>query len=227
MQYVAKQLSRQKPPFAALVFTLSSHSPYPIPPQHRGRFKKGTLEIHESIGYADYALEQFFATARQQPWYSNTLFVLTGDHTQKLETPEYSNPLGQHRVPLLFFHPQKNFPLVDTHRITQHVDILPSVLDCLNIRPQQRLLFGSSVFQHGEGRAFFHESGHYWLVRGDRALDFSPENAGRLFDWSNDPQLKSPLLNEPDKLQAMEREAGALLQYFNNGLLDSQLYDPK
>jgi len=37
----------------------------------------------------------------------------------------------------------------------------------------------------------------------------------------------SPLLTEPDKLHAMEREAGALLQYFNNGLLDSQLYDPK
>jgi phosphoglycerol transferase MdoB-like AlkP superfamily enzyme len=227
LQYVAKQLSRQKPPFAALVFTLSSHNPYPIPPQHRGHFKKGTLEIHESIGYVDYALKQFFATARRQPWYSNTLFVLTGDHTEKLETPEYSNPLGQHRVPLLFFHPQKNVPLVDTNRITQHVDILSSVLDWLNIQPQRRLLFGSSVFQRGEGRAFFHEGGHYWLVRGDRALDFSPGNAGRLFDWSHDPQLKSPLLNEPDKLQAMEREAGALLQYFNNGLLDSQLYDPK
>ena len=37
----------------------------------------------------------------------------------------------------------------------------------------------------------------------------------------------SPLLTEPDKLHAMEREAGALLQYFNNGLLNSQLYDPK
>jgi len=37
----------------------------------------------------------------------------------------------------------------------------------------------------------------------------------------------SPLLNKPDKVQAMQREAGALLQYFNNGLLDSQLYDPK
>ena len=94
LQCVAAQLSRQEPPFASMIFTLTSHHPYPIPAPHRGRFKKGTLAIHESIGYVDYALKQFFAAARLQPWYSNTLFIITADHTQKLETPEYANPLG-------------------------------------------------------------------------------------------------------------------------------------
>jgi hypothetical protein len=129
LQYVARELSRQKPPFMATVFTLSSHHPYTVPDKYRGRFKRGPLAIHESIGYTDFAVEQFFATARQQPWYSNTLFIITADHTQKLETPDYLNPLGEHRVPLLFFHPRSIFPGVDTNRVTEHVDILPSVLD--------------------------------------------------------------------------------------------------
>ena len=225
LQYVAKQLTTQKPPFAALAFTLSSHSPYPIPEKHRGRFKKGTLPIHESIGYADHSLKEFFSTAQKQPWYSNTLFIITGDHTQKLETPEYSSVLGHHRVPLLFFHPQQQFTMVDTNRVTQHVDILPSLLDFLHIQPDQQLLFGRSVFRTGEGRAFLHQSGHFWLVRGDRAMEFTPASHSRLFDVATDLSLKNPLPDEPETLQAMETETKALVQYFNNGLLQRQLYD--
>src|SRR5439155_21961251 len=40
LQYVAHELSGQKPPFAAAIFTLSSHHPYSVPGKYRGRFKK-------------------------------------------------------------------------------------------------------------------------------------------------------------------------------------------
>src|SRR5438105_941691 len=190
LQFTAGELSKQKPPFAAAIFTLSSHHPYAMPAKYRGRFKKGTLPIHESIGYTDYAVEQFFATARQQPWYTNTLFIITADHTQKLETPEYANPLGQYRVPLLVFHPNHNFAGVDTTRVTQHADIFYSVLDFLKIQPQRRCLFGHSIFRTGEGRACLHVNGHYWLVRGQHAFEFAPEaNGGKLYDLADDPQL--------------------------------------
>jgi phosphoglycerol transferase MdoB-like AlkP superfamily enzyme len=224
LQYVARELSRQKPPFAATVFTLSSHHPYTVPDKYRGRFKKGPLAIHESIGYTDFAVEQFFATARQQPWYSNTLFIITADHTQKLETPEYLNPLGEHRVPLIFFHPQSRFPGVDTNRVTEQVDILPSVLDYLQVQPDRRLLFGKSVFRDGGGRAFLYENGRYWLVRGQRALEFTPEGGARLFDLLQDRQLKSPLVGA-ESAADLGREAEALFQYFNNGMIDNNLYD--
>ena len=225
LQYVVREVSRQKPPFAATVFTLSSHHPYPVPDKYRGRFKQGTLAIHESIGYTDFAVEQFFAAARQQPWYSNTLFIITADHTHKLETPDYSNLLGQYRVPLLFFHPQSKFPGVDTNRVTQQVDILPSVLDYLQVQPKQRLLFGKSVFRAGEGRAFLYDRGCYWLVRGQRALEFAPERGSRLFDLVQDRQLKSPLPVGAGTSSALEQEAKALVQYFNNGMIDNNLYD--
>ena len=227
LQYTVSELSKQKPPFAAAIFTLSSHHPYNIPDKFRGRFKKGTLPIHEAIGYTDYAVEQFFASARQQPWYTNTLFIITADHTQKLETPEYLNPLGHYRVPLLIFHPQQKFAGVDTRRITQHVDILPSILDYLGIQPERHLLFGKSVFRPGEGRAFLHANGHFWLVRGQYALEFVPDGtAGGLFDLAQDPQLKSPIQGESEARHKMEQEARALVQYYNNGLLDNNLYLP-
>jgi len=226
LQFVATELSAQKPPFATAIFTLSSHHPYRIPEKYRGRFKKGTLPVHEVIGYTDYAVERFFETARQQPWFTNTLFIITADHTQKLETPEYANTLGQYRVPLLVFHPQRKFPDVNAARITQQVDILPSILDYLGIKPDRRLLFGKSIFRPGDGRAFLNVNGHYWLVRDQRAFEFIPEGpGGNLFDLAKDPQLKSPLLDDSDARRDLERESEALLQYFNNGLIDNNLYD--
>jgi uncharacterized sulfatase len=228
LQFTATELTKQQQPFATAIFTLSSHHPYKIPEKYRGKFKKGTLPIHESIGYTDYALQHFFATARQQPWFSNTLFIITADHTQRLETPEYLNPLGQYRVPLLFYHPQRTLPKADPNRITQQVDILPSILDYLGLERERRLLFGQSIFRPGEGRAFVHANGHYWLVRGHEALEFVPEGAGGgLFDIVKDPQLKAPVASQSVRSGELGEEAKALVQYYNNGMLDNNLYDPQ
>jgi hypothetical protein len=114
---------------------------------------------------------------------------------------------------------------VDSSRIAQQVDILPSILDYLRIEPERRLLFGKSIFRSGEGRAFLHVNGHYWLVRGQQALEFVPEGDGGLFDLSKDPHLKSPLTGDSQRRGELEKEAKALLQYYNNGLLDNKLYD--
>lgn len=225
LQYVSRELSQQTPPFAAVIFTVSSHNPYPIPDQYRGRFSKGSLPIHETIGYTDHALEEFFRTARKQPWFANTLFIITGDHTETLETPEYANALGQYRVPLLLYHPGGSFPGVDPNRVTQHADILPSVLDYLGIEPDRRLLFGRSIFRSGGGRAFLNANGHYWLVRDEDALEFVPGAGSQLFDLGTDPTLKNPLDGKGSRRDALEREAQALVQYFNNGMLDNRLYD--
>jgi arylsulfatase A-like enzyme len=225
LQYVSRELSQQKPPFAAVIFTVTSHNPYPIPEKYRGRFSKGTLPIHETIGYTDYALEQFFATARKQPWFANTLFIITGDHTETLETPEYLNALGQYRVPLLIYHPGFSFSGVDRNRVTQHADILPSVLDYLGLEPDRRLLFGKSIFRSGGGRAFLNANGHYWLIRDQDALEFVPVAGSRLYSLGTDPQLRNPITDATPRREEMEREAKALLQYFNNGTLDNRLYD--
>jgi hypothetical protein len=114
---------------------------------------------------------------------------------------------------------------VDTNRVTEQVDILPSVLDYLQVQPDRRLLFGKSIFRDGEGRAFLSEGGRYWLVRGQRALEFTPDGGTRLFDLAQDRQLKSPLNIGAGSYSDLKREAEALVQYFNNGMIDNSLYD--
>lgn len=225
LQYTARELSRQPGPFAATIKTVTPHHPYTLPPQYVGRFPEGTLPIHKTVRYVDYALEQFFATARQQPWYSNTLFIITADHTQHLETPAYMTPLGTYRVPLVLFHPRGRVTGMDTNRVTQQIDVFPTVLDYLGVRPPERLLFGRSLLRGGDGRAFLHAAGTFYLVRGDRVLKLIPGQPAELFDPQRDPRLVVPLTTEPQRCAALEAEAKALLQYFNNGTLDNRLYD--
>src|SRR6185369_8592326 len=119
----------------AVIFTISSHHPYGIPEKYKGRFRKGTLPIHESIQYADYSLQKFFETAMHTSWFDSTLFVITGDHTALSEKPFYQNHVGMYSVPIIFFQPHDSLSGIRT-TTAQQIDILPSVLDYLGY-PQQ------------------------------------------------------------------------------------------
>ena len=99
-----------------------------------------------TLRYADDALRQFFATPQTMPWYRNTLFVITADHTADLlRNGETSGAAFDHWIPLLYFMPAAIRP--EQHsRVTQQIDILPTVLDLVDY-PKPFFAFGSSVLR--------------------------------------------------------------------------------
>lgn len=130
-QYFAKNIGKQQP-FMSTLFSASSHDPFKIPEKYNGKFKKGTLQIHEPIQYTDYSLKKFFETASKQPWYQNTIFVITADHTNQINYPEYQKAMNRFAIPLLFFSPNPKYQLkgVDD-RFAQQIDIYPTLADLL------------------------------------------------------------------------------------------------
>ncbi len=228
LQYFARQLTQQRQPFFSTVFTLTSHEPFPVPPQYQGRFAPGELPIHASIGYTDYALRQFFRTAAQQPWYQNTLFVLLADHTSQTLRPEYQNTLGSYKTPLLLFHPSRPLPAADVHRITQQADVPATVLDYLGLgaTPAQLLPFGYSAFDStANGRALFLSGGSYWLVHRDFVTELTTDHRIRLYPYRTHDLPAEPLPNpDPQKLRQYGNELKACVQFFTNGLADNTLY---
>ncbi|MBW3128550.1 LTA synthase family protein [Hymenobacter profundi] len=91
-QRILTDLEHQRQPFFVTAFTLSSHEPFDVP--MRPRFP-GTNEANlfrNSVYYTDHVLGQFLHTARQQPWWDNTLVVLVADHghPQPGNTPNYA-----------------------------------------------------------------------------------------------------------------------------------------
>jgi len=221
LQFMAQEMSRRTEPFVTVLFTLSTHNPYKIPPQYEGLFAKGDLPIHETVGYFDHAVKKFFATAEQMPWYKNTLFVITGDH---IGPPKALSPrlIDNYRVPLVFFHPGQQLPKVDPDRIAQHVDIGPSLLDFLGIATAKTLPFGHSIFDASyDGLAFGEKSGNYWIADKNYYLEYRINGPNRLFAQA---QLDLPITDKPEVEQQLEKKIKAYIQWFNNGLRDNNLY---
>jgi len=226
LQFLKQKVSQFKEPFFVSYFSLTSHHPYPVPQAFKGRFPKGSLEIFESLGYADYALQHFFAEAQQQDWYQNTLFVITADHTHKPYGSRYVNDVGRYRVPLIFFHPGLALPAVDTSQVTQHADIAPSILDFLGIAGGESLGFGRSVFKSGERYATLFTGQDYYLLDREWGLRFRLPNEWQVYDSAKDPFLQAPLGEWPPRADILRSRLLATLQYYQNGLLDNSLLIP-
>ena len=131
LQFFAHTMDTLPQPFLTTVFTASSHHPFKIPTRYEGHFPQGTIPLHQCVAYTDFALRRFFDYASQQPWFDNTLFVLTADHTNQLTTPEYRNTRGLFAVPIAFYSPARLAPDVRSQSAVSQIDIMPSVLNFL------------------------------------------------------------------------------------------------
>lgn len=138
-QYFAKTLNQKKSPFMATLFSVSSHHPFKVPEKYQGKFRKGPLEIHEPIGYTDYALNQFFKTAKKMAWFNNTIFVFVADHTNQIAYPEYEKSINRFAIPILFYSPNPKYNLKgEITEPTQQIDIYPTLADLMGYNKKIR-----------------------------------------------------------------------------------------
>ncbi|SDM17223.1 LTA synthase family protein [Chryseobacterium taihuense] len=138
LQYFAKNVGK-KQPFMATVFTASSHHPFKIPEKYNGKFKKGNIQMHEPMQYTDYAIRQYFETAKKQPWFKNTIFVFTGDHTNQVFYPEYEKAMNRFAVPLMFYSPDSEYQLKGiNNELAQQIDIYPTLADLIGYNKKIR-----------------------------------------------------------------------------------------
>jgi phosphoglycerol transferase MdoB-like AlkP superfamily enzyme len=221
LQFFGQELSLKKQPFFATVFTLSSHVPYTIPAKYKGKFAKGTHPFHEAMGYADYALRRFFDTAKNKNWYTNTLFVITGDHTHHDGSQTTNNIADKYHVPLIFYHADTTLlnklkAATDAQKVCQHADVMPSILHYLGIDNPDALPFGASVFGYScQGLAINYSQGNSWLLKSN---SISRGTDGRFVSEKTNNKIVTC------KVQNSDNEHRALLQYYRNGLLKNSWF---
>ncbi len=222
-QYFANNLNKTGEPFCVVFFSLSAHHPYKIPKQHQGQFRKGKLDIQEAIMYADYSLKRFFETASKMPWFQNTLFVITADHTSEAALPQYQTRLGMYRIPIIFYIPGANLRRISSETAAQ-VDIMPSVLSYLNF-DRDFIAFGQNLFDTTKRHfAVNYLNNIYQLIDKNFLLEFDGEKSIALYDYKNDILLKNNLLaNKPVISEEMENLLKAYIQQYNNRLIENQL----
>jgi phosphoglycerol transferase MdoB-like AlkP superfamily enzyme len=222
-QYTAKMTNQLSQPFMVSLFSLSSHHPYFVPQIYAGKFRKGKLPIQESIMYADYSLKKFFETIKKMPWFENTLFVITADHTSEGYYPYYQTNTGQYAIPIIFY---KHNSMVkgNIEGIAQQTDIMPSVLAYLGYN-KPFLAFGNDIFDKTSLRFSIHYiSGTYGLIKDGYLLEFNGDKTTALYDLSSDPLQKSNLLkNHPQVKDSLEIFIKAYIQQYNNRIIENRL----
>jgi phosphoglycerol transferase MdoB-like AlkP superfamily enzyme len=223
LQYVASDLNKKKEPFHAAIFTLSSHHPFSVPQKYKGKFPKGEYEILESIGYADYALKQFFINAKQTNWYANTIFILTADHTSISSHPYYKNSVGNYAIPLAIFNPNK-IENNKIYTISQQTDILPTALKELNFSGTITS-FGNIADNNSKNNfCVNYSSGIYQFMNDSCLLQFNGEESIALYNYKNDSLLTKNVLTENQlQAKAMEIKLKAIIQSYQQRLLKNQL----
>lgn len=216
LQFLANDLDKEQQPFFSTVFTLSSHHPYHLLPSDAARFAGGTQKIHHSLRYTDDALRQFFASATTTSWFKNTLFVITADHTADLDrNGQHYSEATDYWIPLLYFMPSNIAPGMND-RVTQHIDILPTVLDLIG-HDEPFFSFGSSALRSERApMAVTHTTGSYLAIDSTGLLRFDGVNAEA-------PPIVMTLV--PDT-HVKERTLKAAIQQFNNRLLKNELTVP-
>ena len=151
LQYVNNTTSKLKEPFFSTFFSLSSHEPFYVPEKYEGVFPMGDVQMHQVIGYSDNALRKFFESAKKEPWFENTIFIITADHTNQFWYPYYSAPVNRFSIPVLFYHPNNSLK-GENDVLMQQMDIFPSLIDLLGYDKSLNT-WGRSVFS-GLGQPF-------------------------------------------------------------------------
>lgn len=223
MQFFSEKLTSFKTPFFATLFTISSHNPYIIPEKYNGKFPKGKTKIQESIAYTDFALKRFFETASKQEWFKNTLFVITADHTSSEPTePKFKTNVGKFRVPILFFDPSNPTINGKTDKNLQQIDIMPSIIDYLNIETKM-ITYGKS-YQSEKDFVVYYLDNIYHYISGDYYVAFDGKKAIGLYNIKKDELLSTNLIkSEKEKAAEMERFIKAYIQSFNERMIENKL----
>ena len=127
--YALNRLNRQAAtgkPFFATLLTVSNHPPYVIPSWFKPKTKDKETQIVE---YADWAIADFLRLARQQAWYSNTIFVIMADHGKIVGKVSGELPQSYNHIPLVMFGP--GVPTGKVEKLATQVDVMPTLLSLL------------------------------------------------------------------------------------------------
>ncbi len=225
LAYMAQQLDTFKQPFAASVFTLSSHHPFKLPKGYENKFKGGKLPIHKVIQYMDFSLKNFFKHASRSPWFKNTIFVITADHCNQTYLPEYNSLKGRYDIPIIIYEPgnPKNIKLDST--LTQQIDIMPRLLRKIHYTGDF-IAFGNDPKSDKKPIVVNYNNDTWHFYRGDYLMLFQeePEKIVALYNYKNDPLLHKDIQSDNKLIiNQILPILKAYIQQYKNRLLQNKL----
>ena len=224
LQYYATKMSEMKEPFMTAVFTASSHHPYVIPEKYKTQYPEEGIIIHKCIRYTDMAIGKFFEKASREPWFNNTIFVLTSDHTNLSDHAFYETDLGGFCSPIIIYEPgnAERQPEIQD-KIAQQIDILPTIMGMLHY-PKPYFGFGIDVLNTPaeDTWAVNYLNGIYQYIKQGHVLQFDGTQTKAVYALS-DSLMKQNLIGKVPQQPQMERELKAIIQQYMTRMTQDKL----
>ena len=224
LQYYATKMSEMKEPFMTAVFTASSHHPYVIPEKYKAQYPEEGIIIHKCIRYTDMAIGKFFEKASREPWFNNTIFVLTSDHTNLSDHAFYETDLGGFCSPIIIYEPgnAERQPEIQD-KIAQQIDILPTIMGMLHY-PKPYFGFGIDVLNTPaeDTWAVNYLNGIYQYIKQGHVLQFDGTQTKAVYALS-DSLMKQNLIGKVPQQPQMERELKAIIQQYMTRMTQDRL----
>ncbi len=158
-------------PFFHHWMTVSNHRPFTYP---EGRIDiPGTAKSRDGgVKYTDYALRKFFAMAKKETWYKNTVFIIVADHCAS-SAGKTELPLDKYRIPGIvfsegFIQPQK------FNKTVSQIDIMPTIFGILNFNYNSKFLGQNVLDPNFQPKAYIATYEDLGLIKDDFLTVISP-----------------------------------------------------
>jgi len=148
-QYLFEQAQRELDtiatdrPFFKALLTLSSHEPFDVPLKHIQGEDEESL-FFNSCYYTDKYLGEFIEYSKQQPWWDNTVIIITADHGHRLPGKIGAQVKERFHVPLLWLGGAIKKDTV-IHTLSGHTDIANTLLGQIT-QPSSNFIFSKNIF---------------------------------------------------------------------------------
>jgi phosphoglycerol transferase MdoB-like AlkP superfamily enzyme len=224
-QFMKTTLDTKTTPFFSTIFTVTSHEPYIVPNEYEGVFPKGDVPMHQCVGYTDFAFKQFFEAAKKEPWFKNTIFIITADHSNQIRYSEYRKLMNRLAVPIMIYSPNGEFTGVKSE-LAQQIDIYPTIIDMVGYNQPFRSWGRSLVSEKPSKMDPFVVSfigQNYMYSEGNIICIFDGVKAVGFYDV-NDLGLETNLIsNRTNEMDAVELKCKAFLKDYFERIVDRNL----
>lgn len=221
-------------PFFAYVVSISNHTPFRSPePEFDLEGGGGTIDaLHDTMHYTDDVVRELFEALRGEPWFANTIFIVTGDHAYDLgdrgEAGGFENLRHETTwVPLIVHGADARLPRGANTCVASHVDLAPTIAELAGVWDDQSYV-GHSLLDRDCGRAtaVILRLGNWAVETADLSL-YQPKDGG-LFAYAGDDLVQSTPLPDVEPARAVEAaRSAAAVELLIGYTVDHDLVAPR
>jgi phosphoglycerol transferase MdoB-like AlkP superfamily enzyme len=181
---IMNQEAKQNKPFFNHIMTVSNHRPFTFP-NNKIDISGDAKSRNGGVKYTDYALRKFFAMARKQPWFQNTVFVIVADHCAS-SAGKTQLPLDKYRIPAFIYSPGTK--PAKYNQLMSQIDLMPTLFGLLHFGYDSKF-YGEDVLKPDyKPRAFIATYQDLGMIRDNVLTILSPKQQVKQYQLSLIPK---------------------------------------